>query len=159
MYLFYITLLIFLLIILVLLRNEERRLKYSATHGLASKFWVLRERRRYLRFDENLKIRYNVLSKTPRFKESKTTNLSRKGVCLVTYEKLKQKKLLDLEIDIPGFSKPVKFIGQLMWIKDLQSHDDRGRRLFYVGVRFMKIAPEAEAILLTHLNNLKAVKE
>lgn len=159
MYLFYITLLIFLLIILVLLRNEERRLKYSATHGLASKFWVLRERRRYVRFDENLKIRYNVLSKTPRFKESKTTNLSRKGVCLVTYEKLKQKKLLDLEIDIPGFSKPVKFIGQLMWIKDLQSHDDRGRRLFYVGVRFMKIAPEAEAILLTHLNNLKAVKE
>ena len=159
MYLFYLTLLIFLLMILALLRSEEKRLKNSTTHGLASKFWALRERRIYVRFDENLKIRYDLLSKTPSFQESKTVNLSKKGVCLLTYEKLERKKHLDLEIEVPGFSKPVKFIGQVMWTRDLRSQDERGRRLFYVGVKFMKIAPEAEAILLTHLNDLKAVQE
>lgn len=159
MYFFYLTLLIILLIILALLRSEEKRLKNSITHGLASKFWVLREKRRYVRFDEDLKIRYNILSEAPHFKESKTANLSRKGVCLLTYEKLKKKKNIAIEINIPGFSKPVRFIGQIMWTKDLQAHDERGRRLFYVGVKFMKIAPEAEAVLLTHLNNLRAVQE
>ncbi len=159
MYLFYSTLLIFLCIILILLKNEEKRLKKSTTHGLARKFWELRERRMYVRFDENLKIGYNLLPKAPRFQESKTINLSKKGLCLLTYEKLNEKKHLDLEVEVPGFSKPVKFIGQVMWIKDMQSQDERGRRLFYVGIKFIKIAPESEAILLTHLNKLKVVKD
>ena len=159
MYSFYLTLLIILLIILALLKSEEKRLKNNITHGLASKFWVLREKRRYVRFNEDLKIRYDLLSETPHFRESKTANLSKKGVCLLTYEKLKRKKNIDIEIDIPGFSKPIRFIGQVMWTKDLHAQDERGRRLFYVGVKFMKIGPEAEAVLLTHLNNLKAIEE
>ncbi|MEE8317962.1 MAG: PilZ domain-containing protein [Candidatus Omnitrophota bacterium] len=85
----------------------------------------------------------------------KPSNISRKGLCLLTYEKLKEKTCLDLELDIPGFSRSVKTTGQVVWIKELKKQDAQGRRQFYIGIRFLKIAPESEAILLTHLGTLK----
>jgi len=145
-----------LVLILILLWNEERRFRRSITHGLASKFWILRERRRFVRFKEEMKIRYNLLQdKSSKFIPSKTSNVSRKGLCLLTYEKLKVKDCLNLEIELPDFSKPITLTGHVLWIKDLQSHDAQDRRLFYVGIRFSKIKPEFEAMLLTHLNTLK----
>jgi hypothetical protein len=42
-----------------------------------------------------------------------------------------------------------------MWVKELPHADEKGRRLFYAGIRFYKINPEHEAILLAHLNTLK----
>lgn len=147
--------LIVLLAILLLLSVEERRFRKNITHGLASKFWILRERRRFVRFGEEIKIRYSLLRPSPAFRDSKTSNISRKGLCLVAYEKLKEKTVMDLEIEVPGFSNTLHVRGQVMWIRELHSLDEQGRRLFYVGVRFLKISPEYEAILLTHLNTLK----
>ena len=147
--------LVILLIITLLLLGEERKFRKGITHGLASKFWILRERRRFVRFDDEIKIRYNLLSDERNAKYSKSSNLSRKGLCLLTYEKLKEKNYLELEMEVPGFSKPLKLTGQVMWIKDLSTQDAQGRRLFYTGIRFYKINPEDEAVLLTHLNKLK----
>jgi hypothetical protein len=138
-----------------MLWREEKRFRSLITHGLASKFWVLRERRKYIRFDDELKIRYNPVRNSHNFHYSKTSNVSKKGLCLLTYEKLKEKDFIDLEIEIPGFLKPIKVVGEVMWIKDLHNKDTEGRRLFYTGLRFYKIRPEAEAVLLTHLNTLK----
>ncbi|PJC46994.1 MAG: hypothetical protein CO035_08010, partial [Candidatus Omnitrophica bacterium CG_4_9_14_0_2_um_filter_42_8] len=61
----------------------------------------------------------------------------------------------EIEIEVPGFSKPIKFTGHVMWVKELRSPDEHGRRMFYTGMRFEKIGPEAEAILITHLNTLR----
>jgi len=155
MYLVYGIALLVLLVITLMLWSEERRLRKNVTHGLASKFWVLREKRRFVRFDDEVKIRYNPVNNSRNAQYSKTVNLSRKGLCLLTYGKLKEKKCVDLEIEVPGFSKPVKLIGQVMWIKELKAKDAQGRRLFYTGIKFYKIKPESEAILLTHLNTLK----
>jgi hypothetical protein len=155
MYLAYGVTLAVLFAILTLLWKEEKRFRDSVTHGLANKYWILRERRRYVRFDEELKIRYNFRNKPLDFQESKATNVSKKGLCLVSYEKLKEKIYLDLEMKVPGFSKPLKLIGQVVWVKDLQKQDDRSRRLFYTGIMFSKVCPESEAILLAHLSTLK----
>ena len=75
--------------------------------------------------------------------------------CASTYEKLKEKDNLEIEIEVPGFSKPIKLTACVMWVKELRSQDKHGRRMFYTGMRFGKINPEAEAILITHLNTLK----
>ncbi|MFC1621398.1 PilZ domain-containing protein [Candidatus Omnitrophota bacterium] len=154
MYLVYALALIILLFILLMLLREEKRLKNAITLGLARKYWILREKRKFVRFDEEIKIRYNLLQNSSNNRNSKTVNVSQKGLCLVTYEKLKEKSYIDLEVVIPGFSKPAKLIGQVAWTKDLQNQDTQGRRLFYAGVKFIKINPAAEAMLLTHLNTL-----
>ena len=62
-------------------------------------------------------------------------------------------------MDVSGIPKPVKLIGEIVWIKDLQKQDEEGKRLFYAGVRFSKINPKYEALLLSHLNTLKPIKE
>ena len=151
----YIIVLILLLIILFLLWNEELRLRKNITHGLASKYWVLRERRRFVRFKQDVKIRYNLKQSSYEAQSTKSVDVSRKGVCLITYEKLKEKAFLELELELPDFSRPVKLMGQVAWTKDMEKQDDRGRRLFSVGIRFLKINPSSEALLLTHLNTLK----
>ncbi|NQV04422.1 MAG: PilZ domain-containing protein [Candidatus Omnitrophica bacterium] len=155
MYLIYGIALFILLVITLMLWSEEKRLRKNVTHGLASKFWMLREKRRFVRFDDEIKIRYNLVNNARNAQYSKTANVSRKGLCLLTYEKMKEKNCIDLEIEVPGFSRPVKLVGQVMWIKDLKTKDAQGRRLFYTGIKFYKIKPESEAILLTHINKLK----
>ncbi len=155
MYLVYGIALFILLVITLMLWSEEKRLRKNVTHGLASKFWMLREKRRFVRFDDEIKIRYNPVNNTRNAQYSKTVNLSKKGLCLLAYEKLKEKNCVDMEIEVPGFSRPVKLIGQVMWVKELKTKDAQGRRLFYTGIKFYKIKPESEAILLTHLNALK----
>lgn len=147
--------LIILGLILMLLWKEERRFRKSITHGLANKYWILRERRRYVRFKEEIKIRYNILNKSPDLRNVKTSDLSERGLCLLTYEKLKEKSYLNLEMELPHFSKPVRLVGQVVWLKELHARDAQGRRLFHVGISFLEINPEAEALLLTHLSNLR----
>lgn len=155
MYLIYTLVLMVLLVILLLLFDEERRFRNSITHGLASKFWILRERRRFVRFKEEMKIRYAFKINPSTVLESKTADVSRKGLCIVTYEKLKKNTAMDLDIEVPGFSKPIHMAGQVMWTKELKAFDEKGRRLFYAGIKFFKISPEHEAVFLAHLNNLK----
>lgn len=155
MYLIYTLTLGILLLILIMLWQEEKRLRASIIHGIASKYWILREKRKFIRFNEEIKIRYNLLHEPSKLNYTKTANISRNGLCLVTYEKVKEKSSLDLEIEVPCFSKPAKARGQVVWIKELHSPDSQGRRLFYIGLRFSKINPESEAMLLTHLNSLK----
>ena len=156
MYLAYGVILILLVLIMTFLRKEERAFAKRTTHGLASKYWTtLRERRSYIRFDDEIKIRYNLVRGSQDSCMAKTSNISKKGLCLVAYEKLRKESYLALELEVPGFSKPVKLVGQVVWLKELKNQDALGRRRFYVGVLFSKIKPEYEAILLTYLNTLK----
>ena len=155
MYLIYTTVLLILILVLIITLAEEIRARRGITHGIANKYWVLREKRRFVRFQEGMKIRYKHINSNPVQDNVKMRNISRKGLCISTYEKLKPKDTLEIEIEVPGFSKPIKLTGCVMWVKELRSPDDQGRRMFYTGMKFGKIAPEAEAVLITHLNNLK----
>ena len=127
-------------------------------HGRASKFWILRERRRFVRFSDEINIRYNFLGKSYDPHYSKTTNISSRGICILTYERLRDNGYLDLEMEVPNMTRPIKIIGQVVWTKDLHRQDREGRRLFYAGVRFSKINPKYEALLLTHLSTLKRIE-
>ena len=155
MYLVYAVILLVLTLILLITLREEILLRKGITHGTVNKYWILREKRRYVRFHEDLKIRYNRIGALSNPGQTSMKNISRKGLCISSYEKLKKKDILELEVDVPGFSKPVKLTGTVMWVKELGSSDEHGRRIFYTGIKFAKIGPESEAILITHLDTLK----
>ena len=155
MYLVCAVILLILILILALILREGATVRKGITHGVANKYWILREKRNFVRFQENMKIRYNRIGFGLRQDNTKIQNISSNGLCISTYEKLKEKDNLEIEIEVPGFSKSVKLIGSVIWVKQLQSTDDHGRRLFHTGIRFGKIGPEAEAILITYLNTLK----
>lgn len=155
MYLIYTIILLILVLILGITLKEEIMARKGIPHGIANKYWILREKRRFVRFQEAMKIRYNRIGSKSSQANIKMQNVSRKGLCISTYEKLQKKDTLEVEIEVPGFSKPVRLTGSVMWVKELHSPDKDGRRMFYTGIRFGKINPESEAILITHLNTLK----
>ncbi len=155
MYLIYTVILLLLIFILIITLAEEIRARKGITHGIANKYWVLREKRRFVRFQEDMKIRYIRIGSDPGQDDAKMRNISRKGICISTYEKLKEKDSLAMEIEVPGFSKPIRLTGYVMWVKELHSSDKQGRRMFYTGMMFEKINPEAEAVLTTYLNTLR----
>lgn len=155
MYLIYAIILLLLISILLITLREEIMARKGITHGVANKYWLLREKRRFVRFHDDLKIKYNRIGSDPNLDDVKVRNVSKKGLCISTYEKLKKKDSLEIEIEIPGFSEPVKLTGSVMWVKELRSNDENGRRLFYTGIRIRDINPVSEAILITHLNTLK----
>jgi hypothetical protein len=157
MLLIYLIILTILLFILLLLKIEEKRFNKSITQGVPNKYWIFKEKRRFIRFPEKINVRYTLFKKNPDYHNSKTANISRTGLCLVSYKKVKEKDCLDMEMDLPGFSKPVKLAGRVSWIKDLKARDEEGRRLFYVGVRFLKMPPDTEAVLAVYLNSLRKV--
>jgi len=155
MYLVYAIILLILILILALILKEEVKVRKGITHGVANKYWILREKRNFVRFQENMKIRYDRISSAPSQDNAKMKNISSSGLCISTYEKLKEKDNLEIEIEVPGFSKPVKLIGSVIWVKELSFPDDLGRRIFYTGIRFGKIRRESKEILIKHLDALK----
>ncbi|MDP2920873.1 MAG: PilZ domain-containing protein [Candidatus Omnitrophota bacterium] len=155
MYLVYTVILIILMLVLTVTLLEELRHRNGITRGFLNKYWVLREKRKFVRFNEDMKIRYNRIGSESKEPDPKMENISRSGLCISTYEKLKERDTLELEVEVPGFNKPVKLKGRVVWIKELRSPDDHGRRIFYTGIEFGKINPDSEAILITYLNTLK----
>jgi len=155
MYLAYAIILLVLVLILGITLKEEVMTRQGMTHGVANKYWILREKRRFVRFQENMKIRYARIKSNLIQDDARMKNISKKGLCISTYEKLKKEDTLDVEIKVPGFPKPMKLTGSVIWVKELRLPDKDGRRLFYTGLRFGKINPESEAILITHLDALK----
>lgn len=154
MYLVYTIILLVLILVLGLTLREEIMIRKGLTNGMVNKYWALREKRRFVRFREDMKIRFSHVDPHSGG-DIKMANISKKGLCVSTYEKLKKKDILSVEIEVPGFSKPVNATGIVMWVKELRQPDKDGRRMFYTGMRFEKIDPESEAILITHLSTLK----
>jgi hypothetical protein len=151
MYLIYTVTLLTLFILLGILLQEERRSCNNILYGLAKKYWVLKEKRKFIRFNEEPKIRYAILGSKSSSINSKAHNISKKGICISNYEKLNKKDMLDLEIGLGGALKPIRLIGQVVWQKEIKDSDKEGRRIFTTGIRFCKIDPASEAILISHL--------
>ena len=120
MYMVYTITLLILVLILGLTLKEEIMVRKGITHGMANKYWAVREKRKFVRFQEDMKIRYNRINSTSSRNNTKMRNISTKGLCISTYEKLEKKDMLDLEIEVPGFSKPVRLT--IIWLSPLQKN-------------------------------------
>lgn len=79
-----------------------------------------------------------------------TKNLSEGGIRFRTAEFISMACRLILELDIPMFTKPVKAISKVAWIKKSDSGED-----YEVGNQFLEMSKEDKALISEYVDSLK----
>lgn len=110
-----------------------------------------REKRRNPRLDTHIPVRYRKLGKREGPKEANTVSkdLSNGGVRFTTDEFVSRACRLVLELNMPMFTKPVKAIGKVAWIRKLPYGDS-----YEIGNRFLDITKGDRKLLSEYLESL-----
>ncbi len=143
---------VFLLLVLGLLYQDERRREnLSRKSARLNRFWDPgKERRKATRIDTEVDVLYDVLTgKGSKAQLSKSRNLSLGGINLALREKLFPGTVLKMQLNIPQSPQPIFVQGEIVWVKEI-SHkftNERKERFFATGIKFIQISPEDEGIL------------
>ncbi len=97
----------------------------------------MQERRKTVRINESFKVVYQVV-KSFRMVSSQSRDISEGGICLPVLQHLEPKMILDLEIYLEGGQKPIKAVGEVVWLKEIKDL----KFPFLIGIKFIKINPE-----------------
>ena len=99
------------------------------------------ERRRYVRLNSAVDIKYSTLEEEPAEKlKTKTRNISAGGICIIADEKLETDSVLVLSVFLSAEQNPVIAKGRVAWIKPFEIGKE-GQH-FDVGVEFIEIGQE-----------------
>jgi len=116
---------------------------------------IYQERRKYPRYDTEVKIYFHVtydIKTKVKFKvlvghhkglsahkySGLSKNVSAEGLGFVSRKKLEKGDLLFIEVYEPKIKGPIKMEGQVRWCRKL-ADKDRGRDLFHTGVRVILV--------------------
>jgi len=102
----------------------------------------MEERRKYVRLNTLVDVAYQKHQPEVEKELSLSKNISKGGICLIAYEKLKKFDLLDLKLYLPGARAPINAVGKVVWTEEFIIGDISTGRRFDVGIEFMKISPE-----------------
>lgn len=111
----------------------------------------MEERRKTIRITESFKVDYQVV-KSFRMVSSRSQDISEGGMCLPVLQRLQPKMVLDLEIYLEGERKPIKAIGEIVWLKEIKDL----KFPYLSGIRFIKIVPEAASRLKSYIDKKSA---
>lgn len=104
------------------------------------------ERRQTLRFGQELKVAFNILTQdeTPQKKVARTLtkNISLAGIMMQTDLFLPVGEMLTLDLFLNGYSEVVTIVGQVRWVKSVFRDE-----LFSVGLEFVDIPPSGRMAL------------
>ncbi|MCK5450786.1 MAG: PilZ domain-containing protein [Candidatus Omnitrophica bacterium] len=78
-----------------------------------------------------------------------TRNLSEGGIHFKANEFISMACRLILEMDMPMFTKPVKAISKVAWIRKARSGDD-----YEIGNQFLEISKQDKALVSEYVNSL-----
>ncbi len=95
----------------------------------------MRERRRYIRLDASLVVRYKILHGKLSEDQTLSKNISSGGICVPLKERIPTGVHLDMEINLPTEKQPIKLIGEVVWQKEIPN--ERGG--LDTGIRYVKI--------------------
>ncbi len=98
----------------------------------------MQERRQFLRLDTRLPLHYGLLPSGPK-QPAVSSNLSAGGLRLVAQAHVQPETRLWIELQLPGRTAPVAFIGEVVWS---EQRDLKGVSPVEIGVRFVEIAPD-----------------
>jgi c-di-GMP-binding flagellar brake protein YcgR len=143
-----------LIVILILSFSEDYANSIGKRRGRLVTFTSkrIKERRKTLRLEASLSVKYQLLDEKKAPKISESRNISVGGAQLIIYEKLKKLTKIEMEIEIPYKVNPVKAIGEIVWLHEKFSFSlKQKRRVFFAGVKFIKINPHDEAKLLEYI--------
>lgn len=136
-----------------LLVEEVGMRRSGIPHVIVKECWEGEERRMSVRMITGLPVRYSIEIKPHIKRDSRMKDLSRKGMCLLISEKLREGTLLFLEFDIPGIRETISVDGKVVWADgDFDERGEVGQRLFRTGVQFVNIKPGDSDILTSYIN-------
>ena len=111
-----------------------------------------KEKRKTLRLPANLDVKYVLLEKKNAPKISQSYNISVGGAQIIIYEKLKKSTRINMEIEIPYQAGLVMTVAEIVWLREKFSLSlKQKRRVFFAGLKFIKINPHDEAKLLEYI--------
>lgn len=147
---------VLVLILLAFYIDEKRKRKFKIPTGILTQMWNGSERRRFVRIEANIPVKYNLSLKPDGTNAVKTTDISIGGVCITLSEKLSPKQRLAVEIDLPDTNKgPVFAKGQVAWIKEAEPVSVNGIRYFTAGIEFCEISRNGMSSLLNFVKNAR----
>ncbi|MCQ9208168.1 MAG: PilZ domain-containing protein [Omnitrophica bacterium] len=154
---FQIGLIIFLIFILAIVYQDERRKRGSSRKSARlSKLWHDdKDRRKDTRINTKIDVLYEVSSgSTIRKRASMSRNISLGGVNLALNEKLLPGTRLSLQLNIPKKTKPLFTDGEIVWVKEVteKSPEQKEQRLFATGIKFIYINPADKTMLHSFIN-------
>lgn len=98
------------------------------------------ERRKYVRLDAKVGVKYRVLERGQPTKESESKDIGGGGIRLHLNESLLKDTFLELEITLPAEPKPILAEGLVVWSEEVGKEGGGGvGRWWDTGIKFTKI--------------------
>lgn len=98
-----------------------------------------KERRKYLRLEASVEVKYTVIGKPGAIKVF-SKNISAGGLCLLLDKQLAANTPLQLQIKIPDLKDPIPALARVVWQQSFESAGDDPKVYFRTGVEFTGIS-------------------
>lgn len=145
-----------LIITLIALFIEEAGIKKSnIPTGSVKEYWNGRERRKTIRINASLVVKYTVKKNLNRKFNGQMKDISRSGMKLMINEKLAKGTLLLLEFELPYIEKTIAAEGKVIWATgEFGERDEMERRVFHTGIQFTNIKSDDENTLVNYIKEI-----
>ncbi len=107
--------------------------------------------RKYPRIEAKIKVVFPTLQE---LKMEYTRNISAGGIFLKTNRQLDSNAVIDLVLHLPNSSEELHLTGRVVRVMSMTNPKDPTTQLYGVGIRFLKIEPEVQAIIEKELEKL-----
>ncbi len=148
-------LIIILAFVLFSVRREESRIRAEKMpRGKVEKYWGGAERRRHVRFDALLDVRY-TMKKGSSANNAKSKDISKSGVRLLVDKKLEQGAILYIDVLQGGQAAPISLEGIVVWCNEAKDKPpDTDKRLFHAGIELTMIADGSRQVFTDLISSL-----
>ncbi|MDD5131115.1 MAG: PilZ domain-containing protein [bacterium] len=96
----------------------------------------MEERRKFVRLDTTVRIRYKVLIPTEDHNDTNSRDLSSGGVKIEVKEPIKPSTVLWLEINLPSETDPLEAKGEVIWQEKIAATENNR---YEMGIKFLEM--------------------
>jgi len=112
---------------------------------------VGKEKRKYHRVEAKIKVVFPTLQD---LKMEYTRNISAGGIFLKTNRQLDSNAEIDLVLFLPNSTEELHLKGRVVRVMSMSNPKDPDSQLYGVGIRFLRIEPEVQAVIEKELEKL-----
>lgn len=109
------------------------------------------EKRKYHRVEAKIKVVFPTLQD---LQMEYTRNISAGGIFLKTNRQLDSNAEIDLVLFLPNSTEELHLKGRVVRVMSMSNPKDPSSQLYGVGIRFLRIEPEVQAIIEKELEKL-----
>jgi c-di-GMP-binding flagellar brake protein YcgR len=96
----------------------------------------MEERRKFVRLDTSVKVRYKVLVNTEDHNDTNSRNLSASGVKIEVKDPVKPNSVLWMEIALPNEADPLQAKGEVVWQEKISTSENIR---YEMGIKFLEM--------------------